>query len=127
MKDRKTSIDCAYCGTHLVINLKRVKRMQLNCTACGAPLRLASKKRTSSGPAIHHTRIRDRGARASVPAAGRRSRQPNGRNTGPWGADARTHRYGDDDRRRSRKRKRRGFRPFKLVEDVFDELEDLFD
>ena len=112
MPDSRKIATCCYCGTRAVLTLDK-GRHELACSACGAPLhnmkfmpkRQKSKGKNRSSP-IH----------AAMPFStmAPRDRQMAYRQT--W----------QDDPRRKRKKKRRPFMR-RMLEELWDEIEDIFD
>ncbi|NNU81134.1 hypothetical protein HMH01_11880 [Halovulum dunhuangense] len=90
---------CSYCGTRAVLNLRGRVRHELACASCGARLHEMKPLRSE----------RPEGVRPSPP-------RPAPRHPDPW-----------QDQPRPRKRRGFGRRLREGLEDIFDEIEDLFD
>lgn len=95
---------CCYCGSHTTLRLSGKVRHELRCSSCGAPL---SRMKMLPIAAV----------KVSAPAAAPTRPQPKSAHYGerrkPW-----------EKRRKGKYRK--GFLR-KMVEEVWDEIEDIFD
>lgn len=97
MPDRTKIATCSYCGTRAVLNLAGARRHELSCTACGAVLHDMKPLRTEPAKAVQK-----RSPRLNAPVHGKLRPQ-------------------------KRKKNSLARRLKSLIEDVVDEVEDLFD
>lgn len=117
MPEGRKIATCSYCGTRAVLVFDRA-RHELTCTACGAPLHdmkfmpkaNEEKRKKSSYPAGPHTRL------PTYPREAPSDRQP-AWNRG-WQAEA---------RKPDKNRKRRKPLMRRMLEEFWDEVEDIFD
>ena len=95
---------CCYCGTRAALVLRGKNRHELACSSCGAPLRAMKMLRSEPD-------------RATAPAA--TPARPDHRAAPQRGRYARPAKY--------RKRKKTKGLLRKVFEEIWDELEDIFD
>lgn len=97
---------CSYCGTRAALVLRGEGRHELSCASCGAPLHEMKMLRTED--------VGGTPRRPQPPA------KPRGATPLPvWERPAHPD-------ARKRKKKRKGFAR-RVLEEIFDEIEDLFD
>ena len=95
---------CCYCGTRAVLKLRGIKRHELSCSSCGAPLHELKQLPVRKSEERLHSRA---GSSPSRPARGGVHTQ--------------------SQRPRKTKRKARGQLWGRLVSEIWDEIEDIFD
>lgn len=105
-------IECCYCGAASLVNLNNPNEMHLICSGCGARMDIDRLAPLSSTTPQKREVVFVPGPK-SPPSEPRRSERKE-----------RSRRDDDYERRKPRKR-RRSF--LKRLEDVWDEIEDIFD
>jgi len=106
------SIKCCYCGASTLVNLNDANANSLKCGECGAGMSVGKMEHVAAQPDA--TVRNDEAARQLAP-------QWQGKREWLGKCDD-----DDDDDRKSRKpKKQKGF--FDRLEDIWDEVEDIFD
>ena len=106
------SIQCCYCGASTLVNLHEANEKSLKCGECGAGMSVGKMEHVAAQPDA--TVRNDEAARQLAPQwTGKRD----------WHGKRDDDDDDDDDRRKPRKKK--GF--FDRLEDIWDEVEDIFD
>lgn len=105
------SIECCYCGGSTLVNLREANEKSLKCGECGAGMSVGKMAHVSADPDPVRN---DEAARQLAPQwQGKRD----------WLGKCDDDDDDDDDRREPKKKK--GF--FDRLEDIWDEVEDIFD
>ena len=111
------SIQCCYCGASTLVNLNDANEKSLKCGECGAGMAVGKMEHLAAQPdaSVRNTEA----TRQLAPQwEGKRERKEKREWCGKDDDDD-----DDDDRRKPRKKK--GF--FDRLEDIWDEVEDIFD
>ena len=108
------SIQCCYCGASTLVNLHEANEKSLKCGECGAGMSVGKMEHVAAQPDA--TVRNDEAARQLAP-------QWTGKRDWLGKRDDDDDDDDDDDRRKPRKKK--GF--FDRLEDIWDEVEDIFD
>jgi hypothetical protein len=108
MPEHVRSIQCCYCGASTLVNLRKANEKSLKCGECGAGMSVGKMAHVAANP---EAAVRqDEAARQLAPQ---------------W-QEKREWRGKDDDCGERRKpKKKKGF--FDHLEDLWDEVEDIFD
>lgn len=116
MPDSRKIATCCYCGTRAVLVMDRA-RHELACSACGAPLHEMKALPQSAEKKAGNARAGPAGRRRELPEFPRE--YPRDRHAGPG--------RGAPNRRHKGKPKRR--KPFmrRMLKELWDEVEDIFD
>jgi len=110
MPDHIRSIECCYCGASVLVNLREANAKSLKCPECSAGMSVGRMNHVAARPdaAVQN----DEAARQLAPRWEKRRDRDDDDD--------------DDDRyERSRPRKKKGF--FDRLEDLWDDVEDIFD
>ena len=118
------SIECCYCSASTLVNLREVDEKSLKCGECGAGMAVGKMARVSEAPdaAGWNGEIPRRPERHSSP---RKDHEDDRRSSKEWKGKREWRRDDDDDYKRSKPKKKKGF--FDRLEDIWDEVEDIFD
>ncbi|WP_281984078.1 hypothetical protein [Thalassorhabdomicrobium marinisediminis] len=100
---------CCYCGTRAALRLRGAERHELSCASCGAPLRNMKEMPV---------------ARAAGQSTGKPARNPAKPVAAPSAKRSRPDRT--ETRNPKKRRNRKGLWR-KIAEEVWDEIEDIFD
>ena len=118
MPEHLRSIECCYCSASNLVNLRKVKDQSLKCCECGAGM--AIDKMTHVAKPIESTR-------QSAPIPPKPVQKDDRRLAKEWEVKP-GRRDNDDDgrkRKKSKRKKKKGI--FDRLEDIWDEVEDIFD
>ncbi len=118
MPENIRSIECCYCSASTLVNLREVNENSLKCGKCGAGMSV-SRMGFVSKPAVA---IPKREITAPSDSEDRSKSKP--RLSKKWD-DKRKRRDDDDRKKKSKRKKKKGF--FDRLEDLWDEVEDIFD
>ena len=117
MPEHLRSIECCYCSASNLVNLREVTGQTLKCCECGAGM--AFDKMTYVAKPLESNR-------QSPPPAPKPAREDDRRLAKEW--ESKRERHDDDDdrkRKKSKKKKKKGL--FDRLEDLWDDVEDIFD
>lgn len=118
MPEHVRSIECCYCGASTFVNLREVNKNSLKCGECGAGMSV-SRMGFVSKPAVA---IPNREIPARSDSKDRSKSEP--RLAKQW-EEKRGRRDDDDRKKKPKRKKKKGF--FDRLEDIWDEVEDIFD
>lgn len=104
------SIECCYCGASTLVNLRDANDKSLKCGECGAGMAVGKMAHVSEQPDAV-------GWNGEIPP------RPEPKLAKQW--EEKREWRGDDDYKRSKPKKKKGF--FDRLEDIWDEVEDIFD
>jgi transcription initiation factor TFIIIB Brf1 subunit/transcription initiation factor TFIIB len=105
---------CSYCGTRAALILDQ-GRHELVCSACGAPLHdMKAMPKTQDAPR------KNRPAGATPKRSG-----PRRRVKVDWAAE-RAHALGDERKRKTRRKSRKSL-AYRVLDELWDGIEDIFD
>ena len=120
MPEHLRSIECCYCGASNLVNLRELKDQTLKCCECGAGM--AIDKMTLVAKPMETSR-------QSPTTAPKPARDADRQLAKEWEGKRKRRDDDDDDdnrkRKKSKKKKKKGL--FDRLEDLWDEVEDIFD
>lgn len=119
MPEHLRSIECCYCSASNLVNLREVTGQTLKCCECGAGMAI-DKMTLLAKP--------EKTTRESAPIPSRPAPSDDRRLAKHW--EIKSDRRDDDDdddrkRKKSKKKKKKGL--FDRLEDLWDDVEDIFD
>jgi len=115
------SIECCYCSASTLVNLREVDEKSLKCGECGAGMAVEKMAHVAERPdaAGWNGEVPQRPEARKPPKDDDRRLSKEWKGKREWRGDD------DDDRKRSKPKKKKGF--FDRLEDIWDEVEDIFD